>query len=416
MRTKSLPFMGCLAALGAFAGSMAISGTAAADTCPTFAKPIVIVGSSAVSNFVAKIGGILKTHLDENGDPDPIDVLYQKPGSCVGAGLMLDPSSAGTVTGDVFIYDANGSASSCTLAQEAAVDIGVSDVFGETCDYEIPDGVKDFHGPIQSMAFAASTLSSQTVMSFEAAYLALGVGDTDPDFLYNDATKLWFRDKFSGTQQMIAHAIGVPGDKFNPAGHSTNGAGIISALQASASDTDVATASFGILSADALRPLTDVVPLAYQHKGQTCGYYPSSELTKHDMQNTRDGHYFIHGPVHMFTKVKSNGTPESDAVKSFVDYLSGTVEFVDLLKAEADLSIVPECAMRVARDSEAGPLYSFVSPHGMCECAFLHYAEPSQVPSECTTCDAANDQDDGTNSDCEDSSRAHCHYGFCEVI
>ncbi len=295
------------------------------------------------------------------------------------------------------------------------MDIGVSDVFAETCGFEIADGLADFHGPTQSMAFASSTQSSQTVMSYEAAYLALGVADTDPEFIYNDATKLWFRDQTSGTQQMIAHAIDVPANKFNPGGHSTNAAGIISGLQASASDVDVATATFGILGMDALRPIADVVPLAYQHKGQTCGYYPNSELTTHDMQNTRDGHYFIHGPVHMFTKVDNDGVPASEAVKLFVDYLSGVIESTDLLKAEADLSIVPECAMRVARDEEAGALYSFVSQHGMCECAFLHYAEPSQVPDECTTCDPANNDSDGKNDEC-DSSRAYCHYGFCEVI
>jgi hypothetical protein len=405
MRTKSL-LTGCLAALVA---SVAFSGTAAAATCPTFDNPVVVVGSSAVGNFVAKIGGILK------GADTPVDILYQKPGSCVGAGLLLDSASAGTITGDVSYYDATGATFSCTLADETAVDIGVSDVFAETCGFDLPDGVGEFRGPIQSMAFASSTQSSQTVMSYEAAYLALGVADTDPEFIYNDATKLWFRDQTSGTQQMIAHAIGVPANKFNPGGHSTNAAGIISGLQASASDVDVATATFGILGMDALRPIADVVPLAYQHKGQTCGYYPNSELTTHDMQNTRDGHYFIQGPVHMFAKVKSNGSPESDAVKLFVDYLSGVVESTDLLKAEADLSIVPECAMRVARDEEAGALYSFVSQHGMCECAFLHYAEPSQVPDECTTCDPANNDSNGKNDEC-DSSRAYCHYGFCEVI
>jgi hypothetical protein len=410
MRTKSRHLTGCLAALGAFSASFAFTGNAAAATCPTFDHPLVVVGSSAVSNFVAKIGGILKS------EATPIDVLYQKPGSCVGAGLMLDPSSPGVITGDVSYYDEAGGTYSCTLAEETAVDIGVSDVFADTCDFELQDGVGEFRGPVQSMTFAASTQSSQTVMSYEAAYLALGVGDTDPDFLYNDATKLWFRDKFSGTQQMIAHAIGVPGDKFNAAGHSTNAAGIISALQASASDIDVATATFGILGVDALRPLSDVVPLAYQHKGQTCGYYPDSELTKKDMQNTRDGHYFIQGPVHMFTKIDNDGTPTNDAAKLFVDYLSGSVESEVVVQEEAKLGIVPQCAMHVARDSEAGAFYSFAFPGGMCDCAWLHYAQPSELPSECTTCDAANDQSDGTNSDCEDSTRAHCHYGYCEVI
>jgi hypothetical protein len=416
MRTKSLHLTGCVAALGAFAGSMAIAGNAAADDCPTFTKPVVVVGSSAVKTFVAKIGGILKTHQADNGDDDPIDVLYQSPGSCVGANHLLNANDNGKTSGDVSFYDATGAATTCTLTADTAVDIGISDVFADSCGLGVPLGVKDFRGPIQSMAFAVSDQSSQNVMSYEAAYLALGVGDTSDDFIFNDPANIWFRDKFSGTQQMIAHALGVPGDKFNPAGHSTNAAGIIAGLQASATaGGDTPTHTFGILGMDALRPVADVVPMAYQHLGQSCGYYPSTELAKHDMQNTRDGHYFIQGPVHMFVHTKSNGKPSNAAAGVFVDYLTGAVEVKDLLKAEAALSIVPECAMRVSRDEEAGPLSSFVSAHGMCECAFLSEAEPSELPDECQECDAANDQDDGTNTDCSEA-RAHCHYGFCEVI
>ncbi|HWP08683.1 MAG TPA: hypothetical protein VNN72_23235, partial [Polyangiaceae bacterium] len=241
MRTKSLQLTGRTLALGAFAAAMAIAGTASADTCPAFAKTVVIVGSSAVSSFMTPLGNALANHVDENSDPDPINVLYQSPGSCTGATFVVSPASPGTTTGDVTYYTGSASAT-CTLAGATKVDIGISDVFAASCGFDsLPSKVKEFRGPVQSMAFAVSSASQTRTMSAEAAYLALGVGDTTSGFPFPDLNKIWVRDQASGTQQMIAHAINVPANAFISA-HSTNAAGIITGLQASSSldpaDTD----------------------------------------------------------------------------------------------------------------------------------------------------------------------------------
>lgn len=400
MRNKSLHLAGRFAALGAFAAAMAGAGTAAAQSadCTALPRPVIVVGSSAVQSFIATVATALAN------ESDPISIIYAKPGSCAGLGYII-PTGHTLFTGTAIYWDATGTQQSCSYTGNTEIDIGISDVFPASCGFSVPNTMKEYRGPVQSMTFAVSTASSRKVMSGEAAYLTLGLGD-DGGTPWSDHTNVFIRDQFSGTQQMIAAAIGVPAASF--IGTSTDGAGIISHLQASASDQGTADASVGILGMDAIRgnAAGDVIPLAYQHFGQTAGYYPSSSLGSNDMQNTRDGHYMIQGPVHMVTRV-TGGNPTNADAKTLIDYLTGETipTSFDLIKLEAQKSIVPECAMRVSRDSEAGPFVSYMPPTS-CECKFLFEAT-TDVPAECTECQS--------NDDCTDSSRPHCNYGYCEV-
>jgi hypothetical protein len=160
---------------------------------------------------------------------------------------------------------------------------------------------------------------------------------------------------------------------------------------------------------DAIRGNTanDIVPLAYQHYGQSCGFWPSTTQTELDMQNTRDGHYFIQGPLHMFTKVDNSGQPTNAAAKILIDYLTGATDpGFDLIALAAGRAVVPLCAMRVTRDEDGGPFMSYMPPRS-CECKWLD-ATGADVPEEC----GAGCTEDG---DCTDSARPKCNYGFCEV-
>jgi hypothetical protein len=407
MITKSLHLAGCAAALGAFAVSMASAGTAHAADCSTLNRPVVIGGSSAVASFVQVVAQALAA------EDNPITIVYTKPGSCAGLASII-PVGPVLFTGNGTTWDSTGTASTCTF-NNTPTDIGISDVFPATCGFTVPSGMKEYRGPIQSMTFAVYKDSNYHVMSGEAGYLTLGLGNnsTTP---WNDITHIWVRDQFSGTQQMIATAVGVPATSFQSAGCGGTGnpfvscsaAQIISGLQATAGDQDVIDASVGILGMDAIRgnAAGDVIPLAYQHFGQTAGYYPSSSLGSNDMQNTRDGHYMIQGPVHMVTRV-SGGSPVNPDAKILIDYLTGATipTSFDLISLEAGKSIVPDCAMRVKRDEEIGPFMSYMPP-ASCECKFL-FETTQSVPDECGTgCTS--------NGDCT-SARPQCNYGYCEV-
>ncbi|HTQ06850.1 MAG TPA: hypothetical protein VMI54_23495 [Polyangiaceae bacterium] len=421
MRNQSLQTLGRVVALGAVAFIATTAEDAkAADDCAGLPRPVVVVGSSAVKPFMAALGRELASLSD------PVTLIYQSPGSCAGQNTFVSPGGTGKVSGTgLSIYDSVGTAGlTCDITSNGgtmAMDIAISDVFAASCGYDtLPTGIAEFRGPVQSMVFAVSSNSSRTHISAEAAYLTLGLG-ADGGTFWSDPTKVFLRDATSGTQQMIAHAVGLPAASL--IGTSTNAAGIQGGLQAAITGgQELADQSIGILGMDVImKPSTgsagDYVPLAYQHFGQTAGYYPNSDLTAFDMQNTRDGHYMIQGPVHMFTKVDSHGVPTKAEAKLFVDYMTGATatQVVDLIHEEAILSIVPDCAMRVRRDEEIGPFMSYMPPQS-CECKFLYEANGKTAPDGCNQCDPANNDDNGVNTtDCTDTSRQHCNFGFCEV-
>jgi ABC-type phosphate transport system substrate-binding protein len=421
--------LGRLAALGVVAvtTTWAQHAAAAAD-CASLDHPLVVVGSSAVKPFMALLGQALAA------ESTPISLIYTSPGSCAGQkDFLVDGYITGT---GLTIYDSSGTSGlTCDITSNGGqlpVDIGISDVFFDTCSSThmlsaLPSGTKDFHGPVQSMVFAVSKNSNQTLISAEAAYLTFGLG-ADGGTNWNDESQIFKRDEFSGTQQMIATAIDVPATKFkgtndaDPAHNKTASSGFIqTGLGTAGNDPSLQNIAIGILGMDVIRKpsvgsVGDYVPLAYQHYGQTAAYYPSSDFASNDMQNTRDGHYAIQGPVHMFTKVNGSGVPTNADAKKFIDYMTGAVipTSFDLVKLEASLSIVPDCAMNVTRDSEVGPLMSYQPPVS-CECKFLHDVG-ADLPAACGTCDSANNDDNGVNTtDCMDSHRQHCNYGYCEV-
>jgi ABC-type phosphate transport system substrate-binding protein len=381
----------------AFAFSWATPARAQAN-CADLPKPVYVAGSTAVQPFLAKVAGALAAASD------PITVVYQGQGSCVGVGYLT--SSSNTISGTGVIWDTSGTAISggCTLSLTGdEVLIGVSDVVASSCGVTaVPSGVEDFHGPIQSMTFAVPTGSSQTAISAEAAYLVMGFGGTsNPISPWTDATALEVRAPTSGTQQMIAAAINVQAAKWQGVANSGSGA-VVTGLQnlAAASNQEKA---LGILASDVVdKNRTTLKVLAYQHYGQHCGYLPDSTPTAFDKQNVRDGHYFIWGPLHMLAKVSAPGVVADPNAKAVVDSL--TSPNAELIATEAKASVVPDCAMRVTRTGEVGPLASYMPPKS-CECAYL-VAATGTAPSTCTPCPVGNE--------CA-APKPACNYGYCEV-
>lgn len=378
----------------------AASGALAAD-CDTLPNPVYIAGSSASKPFLAKVAA-------ELGKLDPpVTLIYSSAGSCAGVNFFT-ASPVGTVTGTGVIWseDAKEVEGGCALPMAGAtVDIGVSDVYPETCDgAKLPADVKDFHGPVQAMTFVVPADSSESKISAEAAYLVFGLGEGGEVEPWSDEMTIERRAATSGTQQMIGSFLGVPAAKFE--GHENAASGdLITALAASATAGN-ANKAIGILSTDAAdKNRSALKVLAYQHFGQTCSYLPDSTSTSFDKQNVRDGHYPIWGPLHMLARTSGGSVANADA-KKVVDVLSGATEIegLDLIKAEAGGGVVPDCAMRVKRSKDGGDLASYM-PAKSCECKFVAEATGT-APDSCKTCEKA--------SDCDKEAPA-CNYGYCEV-
>ena len=408
MRVKSLR---CWKLASAIAGvlPLAVPSVAAAQAvpdCSTLTNPVYVTGSSAVKPFL----GAVATVLVSLTGADKISVVYISKGSCDGVTAL---ATAGTlVTGTASVWGADGKevAGGCNLPTVGvAADIGVSDVFAASCGVNtLPAGVKDFLGPVQSMTFAVPKKSTQTAISAEAAYLTFGLG-ADGETPWSDPTKYFVRTASSGTQQMLSAAIQVPAAKWAaPTANQLSGSGAvrdaINMVQSTGAQAD-ADLTIGILATDVVdKNRATLRALPYQHFGQTCGFLPDSTSESFDKQNTRDGHYMVWGPLHLITRT-SAGVPTNANARKVIEILSGAVvPSFDLIALEATTGVVPDCAMRVARDSEVGPLSSYMPPHS-CECKFVA-AATSKTPDGCTPCSAP--------SECP-SSRPACNYGFCEV-
>jgi ABC-type phosphate transport system substrate-binding protein len=409
--TRALPSLaGAVCALCA-----ALPALAQSVDCSTLSHPVYIAGSSAVKPFAKAIAKNLAA-----ASP-PISVVYAGPGSCVGVGYMTTPTP-GSLTGTGIYWDTTGSADlSCNLTAITGnpVDIGVSDVFPTTCGstYTLAPGVMDFHGPVQSMTFAVPVTSTQTSISVEAAYMVFGFGaDTTADTVspWTDPTAMEVRSATSGTQQMISAALAQVGSGFSAAkvkGVSNSGSGaVLTGLTglAAANNQEKAIGFLAMDVVDANR--SSVKPLAFQFLGQSCGYLPDSSPTTFDKQNTRDGHYAIWGPLHLLTPVGSDGkTPVNPDAATIISYLTGAVAPpFDLITVEATGGVVPDCAMRVSRTSDVGPMASYMPLHS-CECKFLAAATGS---SSCQTCP---DPTGTVSTACTDPTKKVCNYGYCEV-
>jgi len=366
---------------------------------------VYVTGSSAAKPLIAALAPAIFV------DPlRPATIVYLSQGSCTGASAILSgaPMASNDSTNASY-WDANSATlaagsktakeETCTLAAGTIADIGISDVFAQTCGLGgagLPQGVVDFQGPIQAMTFAVNKGSREQSISAEAAYLTFGLGTLAP---WLDDAFLFRRNDLSGTQQMIGAAIGVNAKRWRgiDRGNSDNIFTSLSGLIAQA-DADKA---IGILAADySARP--ELKQLAYQHFGQRCGYLP--DVRPLDKRNVRDGRYAIWGPLHLFTQVDGTGLAKHPRARDLIAYLAGSEPpplGVELIRTAVRQHVVPPCAMRVQRTSEMGAMSSF-KPARACGCAFDREATGS------TTCQACS-----SNAEC--SSGQSCNFGFCEA-
>ena len=379
-----------------------------------------ITGSSAAKPFLQQIAQQLAG--------EGVYIVYTSTGSCVGVDAVVNGTlmttgvaPAPAVTATVWENSAS-SGRACDLPSGGVpADLGISDVFAETCPgFELTnlDGlrIRDAHGPIQTMAFAVPTNSPHLQISAQAAYFVFGFGAEggvlDPSAsnpIWHDESLIFQRSASSGTQAMLASAIGVAPGRWRGKSHKTSD-DVAAALQAAAGDETSAKQAIGILAADYVdtRNLrAQIRMLAYQDSRQSCALFPDSTASARDKQNVRDGHYPIWGPLHLLYKVDRSGNPLNEAnrqaVTDIVGYLSGTKALpngVKLLDVYAQSGLIPECAMRVTRTSDGRAITAYRPPNP-CSCVFEAKATGSTRCKACTV-----------QGDC--SADEGCSQGYCE--
>jgi hypothetical protein len=403
-----------LAALSAIGAATVANNSYAADCSTLTPPPVYVYGSSAVKPLIAALGASLYgtvniVYIDKGGSCDGVNAIVK--GNTAGGTGLYYPSTddaGGAVVANCDVPVPDGGVGGVT------VDLGVSDVWPETCnvttDYNV---VGDFHGPNQVMTFVAPKLADGVSnISAEAAYYVMGQPDNGKNILtWTDTTKLAIRSASSGTQSMLGKAIRLDASLWH--GHNSgNSQGVETALSTANMNDAVKETTLGILSTgetDNDRGFLKV--LAFQDFGSKCAYWPDTSLTTFDKINVRTGLYPVWGPLHLLAKVPSKGAfPTNATVSDIVKYFTGDKVPPTGPKQLIDLEIkahtVPQCAMTKTRDTEMAPSKAF-SPKDPCGCYFESKVAGGG-PTKCTACMA--------DADCADAgANMFCSYGFCEA-
>jgi hypothetical protein len=161
--------------------------------------------------------------------------------------------------------------------------------------------------------------------------------------------------------------------------------------------------AIGFITADSLASVRMLVnPLAFQSLGQSSAYALDSRPELADRRNVRDGHYTIWGYEHVIAK--SPGGAPSRKASDLIGWISGTKSNANIDPAliASRAGLIPQCAMRVRRQSDGGLLGPYAPPQP-CACLFQAVAT-STIPPGCVQC--AN----GTSC----ASGSPCRNGFCE--
>jgi hypothetical protein len=395
---RALIAAACVAAIAVPSRALAVT----CDSIPSGANPgaataptVYIEGATAVGSFLAPLQQALSI------DPNPINLVYIGDGGCLGASnfFLNMPISRRPAP----VYYAAESKETCDLPTAGfgrvspTADIAVSDVYAPSCGTlsggQLPPHVGDFLGPIQTMAFAVPTASTQRAMSAKGAYFVFGFGAGSGVAPWTVNSSIYRRNGSSAVQALFASAIGVPllrwmgvdasGIPENIDAGLSNGSAVVNALDNDPSPEQ----SIGILSDTDIDATVAgrIRVLAYKDNDQNCAYYPDSTATARDKVNVRDGHYTLWGPIHFFTYVDSRGVAQNPLVGRVISYLIGTAAApggVDIVQTDADNRLVPACAMHVARSVEMGPLMS-VAPPASCSCYYDYVASGQSTCQAC---------------------------------
>ncbi len=371
------------------------SRSALALNCKDLPAPIYGVGGSAPKPLFAKLAKALTAATPTQ------TLVYQAPGACFGPNAII---SGTKMTGTASYWDDTGKELTCTLALTGEdPDFGAGGTFANECPgiTSLPAGVGDFIGPVQPYDFVVPKASSQTSISAAAAYFAYGFGAAGKAEPWVDETELITRDPNSGAALIVALAIGVPVAKLKGVDAKTNGNTVTLVSTAAIPEAAIGFCSGETADANA----ATVSVLAYQHYGQSCGYFPSSTQTSFDKRNVRDGHYALWAPLHFFANVDAAGKPIKAGAAKIVGYFDGSVATpagVDVPSIIISSGAVPQCAMEVQRDTDMGDLKSY-APDAPCGCFYDAVATGSTTCSACTA-----------NKDCSVGA-PNCRYGYCEV-
>jgi hypothetical protein len=342
----------------------------------------------------------------------PYRAVFQNASSCAGVTsvfdstkrLMKDPAVPAN-GGWAFYFDDNGNQVNCLLDPAGTtIDIGVSDLYSQTCSPAFVPGpnVAEYLGPVVPFVLSVPSTSPEQAISAEAAHMVFGLAGKAPmgsglkdAAPWTDPNNYFIRNSGAASTVLTALVADVPRTKFWGIDRlSTEN------LRDSLLASTATNSSIGIVSVDYNdKNRGNLKGLYLQSKGQSSGYLPDSTPTTYDKLNVRDGHYPLWGYVHFFTPLGPGGVPSVAASAMVLRFRVPRLE-QRLLDDIIAASLIPQCAMKVARTAEVG---DFTVQTGF-ECG-CYFDQKTKNKTSCQTC--------AISEECS-SDRPACNYGYCE--
>ena len=377
--------------------AIALPHRAQAAPCDTLPNPVYLQVGDTQLNLMKRLGRALRDNT-----PKPITLVFITSGSCtniqaiytrvpITTNLQYIPS----LTEDPAWTPASATLSCTPPATGVVPDVANSALFNSACTTEVaPATVHLTQGPAQAYVMAVPTVSSQTAITFEEAYLVFGFGAAGLIAPWIDEAQMFVRTVTKSTLLAWAANISVPGDKWK--GVKLDGSPmVVSGISGGTA------AAIGILGAevyDANR--ATMKALAYRAKGQYAAYYPDSSSSSRDKKNVRDGHYTVWSPTIWMDTVDGSGAPVKSDARYVIDLIAGRTvtpaQSFGMIDIVAAVGLVPDCAMKVNRSFEGGPL-TLYRPSESCTCKYESLVDTSSCATCTTSCTT------GT-----------CRNGFCE--
>ncbi|MBC7977812.1 MAG: hypothetical protein H7138_22765 [Myxococcales bacterium] len=362
-------------------------------------NPVYLQVGDTQQNLMKRLGRALRDNKRPDGTPHPITLVFALNGSCTNiaaiyggvplkGNLFYIPSIAEDVPGTP--WKPTDPPLTCAVSDNpadpgVAVDIANSALFNSACrDDGPPPTVKITQGPVQAYVLAVPTASTQTAITFEEAYFVFGFGAAGMIAPWIDEAQLWVRKVTKSTLLAWARNLSIPEDKFKGQKLEAS-ADVINGLNLGN------PAAIGILGAEVYDGNRSTMKsLAYRAKGQYAAYYPDSSSSARDKQNVRDGHYTVWSPTIWMDRItEATGAPVKADARYVIDLIAGktvtpapSFSMIDVISA---VGLVPDCAMRVNRTVEGGPL-TLYRPSESCTCKYESLVAPT-APA-CAACSA----------------------------
>jgi len=388
------------------------------ESCSTLPNPVYMGGTTAVLPVIRHFGAKLK----QVG----ITLLWNENSEgCLAEALMIRPTSDKVRT--VFTHydetDATANskiiATNCNGALDQPLDLVINDTFWTSCtqssdpSYPFAANLKEFLGPVQGLVpivagsylyyseITAEELQNLYICGSKGNILTFSVDSTIYDF---PCTQSGVRALFG---RSLALASGLPRTNLCNDSSGINAENMVTIYVAPTTTPDTTVGYTSTEFYDENRG--KVRALKVRGVNQKFAYLPDFDLGSADKINIREGRYTLQGSLKLLTKVDASGVPTNAQVKKIIDWMqdnplsdpSLALPF-DLNQIYATRGVVPQCAMRVTKESD--------------QLGFKHYRHPK--PCHCSFDFLATGKASSACTACVDSSTCGagqvCSHGYCE--